>query len=544
MMVGGKNKKWNTLTFNGLIFPEDYKKHDIPIIVKNKKIILNKQAEEYATMYSKYINTEYVQNKDLSKIFNNNFWNDWKLLLNDSRIQSLHDCDFSLIYDYVLEQKQNKIDRSKEKNKINMKEQEKKFNFAIVDDKNQPINNYKIEPPGIFMGRGCNPKLGKIKKRIYPEDITINCSGKHHPVPFIINNHNIIIWKNHKWNNIIENKYVEWLASWKDDITSKVKYIWLSSKSDIGIDKEKNKFDLARKLKDKIDHIRQVNNKNLSHKDINIKQLSTALYFIDTLALRVGNEKKEDETDTVGVSSLRLEHIKLLDKYEILIDFLGKDSVRYQKKIKIPNIIYNNLLLFYKNKDNNHQIFDLINSNDINKYLDSFMKGLTAKVFRTFNASFLFLNELNNISDYINNKLDKIDSFNIILDKYNKANAKVAELCNHQKNISKNFNEQIKQFDDKIKKLKDKILLLDDKNDKDKKKINKLKDQIDKLISRRDIKIELKNLSITTSKTNYIDPRITVYFMKKHNLPIDKLFTPSLQQKFKWAFDINKDFIW
>jgi DNA topoisomerase-1 len=137
-----------------------------------------------------------------------------------------------------------------------MKEQEKKFNFAIVDDKNQPINNYKIEPPGIFMGRGCNPKLGKIKKRIYPEDITINCSGKHHPVPFIINNHNIIIWKNHKWNNIIENKYVEWLASWKDDITSKVKYIWLSSKSDIGIDKEKNKFDLARKLKDKIDHIR------------------------------------------------------------------------------------------------------------------------------------------------------------------------------------------------------------------------------------------------------------------------------------------------
>jgi DNA topoisomerase-1 len=87
-------------------------------------------------------------------------------------------------------------------------------------------------------------------------------------------------------------------------------------------------------------------------------------------------------------------------------------------------------------------------------------------------------------------------------------------------------------------------LLSDDKNDKDKKKINKLKDQIDKLISRRDIKIELKNLSITTSKTNYIDPRITVYFMKKHNLPIDKLFTPSLQQKFKWAFDINKDFIW
>jgi len=34
-----------------------------------------------------------------------------------------------------------------------------------------------------------------------------------------------------------------------------------------------------------------------------------AAYLIDKLALRVGNEKTEDEADTVGCCSLRKEHI-------------------------------------------------------------------------------------------------------------------------------------------------------------------------------------------------------------------------------------------
>ena len=52
------------------------------------------------------------------------------------------------------------------------------------------------------------------------------------------------------------------------------------------------------------------------------------------LALRVGNEKDEDEADTVGCCSLRIEHIKLFDKIDgigenvVEFDFLGKDSIR------------------------------------------------------------------------------------------------------------------------------------------------------------------------------------------------------------------------
>ena len=41
---------------------------------------------------------------------------------------------------------------------------------------------------------------------------------------------------------------------------------------------------------------------------------ATALYFIDKLALRAGNEKDTDEAaDTVGCCSLRVEHISECD---------------------------------------------------------------------------------------------------------------------------------------------------------------------------------------------------------------------------------------
>jgi Eukaryotic DNA topoisomerase I, DNA binding fragment len=39
-----------------------------------------------------------------------------------------------------------------------------------------------VEPPGLFRGRGEHPKMGRIKRRIYPKDIVINI-GKGVPIP-------------------------------------------------------------------------------------------------------------------------------------------------------------------------------------------------------------------------------------------------------------------------------------------------------------------------------------------------------------------------
>ena len=52
----------------------------------------------------------------------------------------------------------------------------------MIDGRKEKVGNYRVEPPGLFRGRGEHPKMGRIKKRIMPEDITINC-GKDAKVP-------------------------------------------------------------------------------------------------------------------------------------------------------------------------------------------------------------------------------------------------------------------------------------------------------------------------------------------------------------------------
>ena len=69
-------------------------------------------------------------------------------------------------------------------------------------------------------------------------------------------------------------------------------------------------------------------------------QIGVCTYLIDKLALRVGNEKGEDEADTVGCCSLRCEHIRFDGDDLITLDFLGKDSMRYLNTIKVDPIVY------------------------------------------------------------------------------------------------------------------------------------------------------------------------------------------------------------
>ena len=73
-------------------------------------------------------------------------------------------------------------------------------------------------------------------------------------------------------------------------------------------------------------------------------------------------------------------------------------------------------------------------------------------------------------------------------------------------------------------------------------KIQKIKDKISNYKSKMELVKEMKNISLGTSKANYIDPRITIAFMKKHNLDINKIFSKTLQEKFKWAFDVDENF--
>jgi DNA topoisomerase-1 len=65
------------------------------------------------------------------------------------------------------------------------------------------------------------------------------------------------------------------------------------------------RYEKARKLKDYVEGIRAKYHTLARAKDYKSKQMGTAMYFIDRLALRAGHEKDEDEADTVGCCNLK-----------------------------------------------------------------------------------------------------------------------------------------------------------------------------------------------------------------------------------------------
>jgi len=77
-------------------------------------------------------------------------------------------------------------------------------------------------------------------------------------------------------------------------------------------------------------------------------------------------------------------------------------------------------------------------------------------------------------------------------------------------------------------------------------RIGVLKEKIRKLHIKKKEKDTLKEVSTSTSKVNYIDPRISVAWCKKHEVDIKKIFAKTMRDKFAWAIaevDNNPDFV-
>ena len=53
--------------------------------------------------------------------------------------------------------------------------------------------------------------------------------------------------------------------------------------------------------------------------------------------MRVGDEKDVDEADTVGATTLRIEHVRFTPN-EIQFDFFGKDYVRWKKALRLEEV--------------------------------------------------------------------------------------------------------------------------------------------------------------------------------------------------------------
>lgn len=133
-----------------------------------------------------------------------------------------------------------------------------------------------------------------------------------------------------------------------------------------------------------------------------------------------------------------------------LIDLAGKDSIRYYNEVPVEKRVFKNLQLFMENKSPGDDLFDRLNTTVMNKHLNELMEGLTAKVFRTYNASWTLQQQLDKLTDPNDMEAEKILA-------YNRANRAVAVLCNHQRSVPKTHAKSMENLKVKIEAKKETI---------------------------------------------------------------------------------------
>ncbi|MDW0208015.1 MAG: DNA topoisomerase I [Nitrososphaeraceae archaeon] len=548
------SNKWTDLEHNGVAFPPEYVQRGINVKILGEIFFLNREQEELIYAWAKKKDTHYVKDP----VFQGNFLSDFKKLLPErfTSVRNIDEIDmteaFSLV-DKELKIKENEKIRIKsltrdERRRISQEKKLEKeklkaiYGKAKIDGIEVDVANWLVEPPGIFMGRGLHPLRGRWKPRVTPKDVTLNL-GQDASAP------------EGPWKAIVHDHYSTWLASWIENLTGKRKYVWLHDSSYLRQDNDKAKYDTAKKLEYYISDIeKEIINQMLNSKDVTRKKIATVCYLIYKLAMRVGDEKDTDEADTIGASTLRVEHLKfpkLGDKVQIEFNFLGKDSVPWQKTLEISSpdtkALYENLLFFMKGKNKSDEIFEDITSSKVNKFLRSIDKenvpNLTAKVFRTCIATAIVKQHLSEPILKVNKNESEFKKVYVA----KIANLQAAITCNHKKGIDpKNpaSKKAWEKFEQSLENKKEKIkqLRMELKEKKWKTELQKLRKEqrVEKLEFQLRLQKETRDYNLGTSLRNYIDPRVFKSWCDYVDLDWTKIYTSTLQRKFKWIEQYSK----
>ena len=552
--------KWKTLQHNGILFPPDFESKEIKVKIKRENVVLNLLQEEMVYQWSKKkdapkpgVTEKYIEDPTFQK----NFVSDFSKAFNE-KFKNLQyvDIDFSIPYKLVDKEKEEKELLTKEdkkalaiKRKEIREEMKTKYGKAIIDGKEVEVGNYMAEPPGIFMGRGDHPMRGRYKPRAIDKDVTLNL-GKEAKIP------------KGNWGKIVHDRDSMWIANWMDILTQKRKYVWLADTAGIKQERDQAKYDKARNLSKEIESVKTQIVKDMQNKEQKTKRIATACYLIYRTAMRVGDEKDPDEADTVGATTLRKEHVKLTEN-EIQFDFLGKDSVRWKETIPAEGHdkqFYDNLKESISNKKDGEEIFDGITSRHVNAYYSTIVKGLSAKVFRTYLASSVVSKYLRS-HDNIKSESDMKKMFH-----GKSANLNAAIMCNHKRTIPKNFELSLQKKKDTLKnvgktkpweksevllkKAQSKIVKTEKQKKEKNERIKKIKtvirkskgkhvERIEKLELQINLTEKTRDYNLGTSLRNYIDPRIFKTWTDEVGAEWEKLYTSALQKKFLWVKNIN-----
>lgn len=250
---GDGTDKWTTLEHNGVVFPPPYERlpKNVKMLYDGVPVTLGPEAEEVAGFFGSMLNsTHNVENPTFQK----NFFEDFCSILEKTggardkdgkkfKIKEFAKCDFRPIFDYYeAKRTEKKALPAAEKKALKAEKDaaEAPYMYCMWDGRKQKVGNFRVEPPGLFRGRGEHPKTGKVKTRVQPEQITINI-GKEATPPTPP--------EGHRWKEIKHDRQGTWLAMWQENINGAYKYVMLAANSDIKGLSDYKKFEKARELK-------------------------------------------------------------------------------------------------------------------------------------------------------------------------------------------------------------------------------------------------------------------------------------------------------
>ena len=364
---------------------------------------------------------------------------------------------------------------------------------------------------------------------------------------------------------------------WYEKLTGAQKRVLFSPNSFVRQGNDIKKFDKAKDLAANYQTVIDFIDKKLTSMDTATRELATVCKLIQVLSIRVGDEKGEDTADTVGASSLRVEHVGI-EHTKLILDFLGKDSIPYHSETEFDINVIRNLHEFMAGKNPGDEIFPKVNSREVKDSLGIVMTGLTAKNFRTaVGSSLLATNLKSTVIDPDLKDTKKLEFFT-------EANLDVAIQLNHQSAVSEAYENSLKNMKIKLKEIKKQLREVkkdkqneltiakttrdsrislakgkwkgsrrrealdranrtyDNKKLRYEKRVTRLEERIDNYTSKITIKEKTKGIALGTSKLNYADPRILVSWSKANDVELKRIYPPTAQKKFEWAMDTNEDF--
>ena len=491
-----------SLIHNGVQVPPSYVEQGLHVVIDEASLELTPEQEELAVAWAKKVGTEYVEDP----VFVKNFFEDFSAKTGKNRLgpQSV---DFTQVAQFVERERERKASMSREEKKKAVEERKvlreqskERYGYAQVDGLRVEVGNYVAEPSSIFMGRGRHPMRGKWKEGPRHGDIELNLSPEA-PVP------------SGGWKAIVWEPESMWIARWKDKLSNKMKYVWLSDSAIVKQKREIEKFNLAKSLDRSLEEVRAHIAKSLEWEDLTRKRIATVCYLVDHLMFRVGDE--ENEAGTVGASTLKPQHITFNPDGSTSFDFLGKDSIRFKKTITLPQVVVQNLKEFASHSRS--AIFKGVRSKPVSDFLSEVMPGLTAKVFRTYHATravdeYLKRQELKSELDHVKKHLAVM------------ANLEAAALCNHKRKTPKNWNSSLEKKQERLRKLRSQ-----------EKKTPRTLLALDKLRLNIEETRETRDYNLRTSLKSYIDPRVYYDWGLRTDYDWRNYYPKTLQRKFSWV---------